>query len=288
MASKSPDFEYKPQNKLISIGSLSSARNINSQAAHQDVGDYDPPNHETLATLALRYSKKELASYTEFRVAAISKASIPWMKRCSLTFWNATKGAINKERCDALREHLLPRSINVGVSHRMMNFATAFLKYLAKTRFDTRYQAFELFLEMPKGLRARKHVTSRIVTKEDVENVTQLMRGVLPEQLVLQQNAHLYYQIVADNNLNIRADLKNPKRGDSAFQTDLCIFLKKNDILLPKMFFEFKGRDITTHDIITYSNKAKRHKQIYPYLRYGLISYERSVIPKRFFIHKKA
>jgi integrase len=52
-----------------------------------------------------------------------------------------------------------------------MNFATALLKYLAKTHFDTRYQAFELFLEMPKGLKARKHVTSRIVTKEDVENV---------------------------------------------------------------------------------------------------------------------
>jgi integrase len=52
-----------------------------------------------------------------------------------------------------------------------MNFATAFLKYLAKTHFDTRYQAFDLFLEMPKGLKARKHVTSRIVTKKDVESV---------------------------------------------------------------------------------------------------------------------
>jgi hypothetical protein len=122
---------------------------------------------------------------------------------------------------------------------------------------------------------------------EFVEKVTQLMKGVLPDQFVLQQKANLYYQIVADNNLNIAADLKNPKRGDSAFQTDLCIFLKKNDILLPKIVFEFKGRDITTHDIITYSNKAKRHKQIYPYLRYGLISYERSVIPKRFFIHNE-
>jgi hypothetical protein len=52
-----------------------------------------------------------------------------------------------------------------------MNFATAFLKYLAKTHFDPRYQTFDLFLEMPKGLKVRKHVTSRIVTQEDVENV---------------------------------------------------------------------------------------------------------------------
>jgi hypothetical protein len=52
-----------------------------------------------------------------------------------------------------------------------MNFATAFLKYLAKTHFDPRYQTFDLFLEMPKGLKVRKHVTNRIVTQEDVENV---------------------------------------------------------------------------------------------------------------------
>ena len=55
---------------------------------------------------------------------------------------------------------------------------------------------------------------------------------------------------------------------------------------LPKVVFEFKS-NITTHDVITYSNKARRHKQIYPYLRYGLISYNLSTIPKRFFIHNE-
>ena len=57
-----------------------------------------------------------------------------------------------------------------------MNFATAFLKYLAKTHFDTRCQSFELFLEIPKGLKARKHVTSRIMTKKDAENVLLTIR----------------------------------------------------------------------------------------------------------------
>jgi hypothetical protein len=50
-------------------------------------------------------------------------------------------------------------------------FRQGFLKYLTKTTFDTRFQAFELFLAMPKVLKTRKHVTSRIVTTEDVENV---------------------------------------------------------------------------------------------------------------------
>ena len=58
------------------------------------------------------------------------------------------------------------------------------------------------------------------------------------------------------------------------------------DVSLSKVVFEFKS-NITTHDVITYSNKARRNKQIYPCLRYGLISYNLSTIPKRFFIHNE-
>ncbi|MGA9079851.1 MAG: hypothetical protein WB581_06445 [Halobacteriota archaeon] len=147
------------------------AGNVTSLPVSNDMGYPDAQNQISLAALALKYTKKELASYTEFRVAGISKTSIPWMKRCSKTFWNATKGTINKERCDALRAHLSEQYTDIYAPRKVMNFTTAFLKYLAKTHFDTRYQAFDLFLEMPKGLKARKHVTSRIVTKEDVENI---------------------------------------------------------------------------------------------------------------------
>src|SRR5665647_1175784 len=124
---------------------------------------------------------------------------------------------------------------------------------------------------------------------EFVGQVVQLLKEkkILPEPYVARMNANLYYQIIADNNLNITARLKNPKRGDSAFQTDLCIFRKKNDIELPKIVFEFKA-NLTSHDVITYSNKARRHKQIYPYLRYGLIAFELSTIPKRFFVHNES
>ncbi|MGB5099609.1 MAG: hypothetical protein WBN94_03300 [Methanothrix sp.] len=55
---------------------------------------------------------------------------------------------------------------------------------------------------------------------------------------------------------------------------------------IPKVVIEFKNA-LSTHDVITYSNKARRHKQVYPYLRYGLISYNISKIPKRFFIHNE-
>jgi hypothetical protein len=128
-------------------------------------------DNQGLASLELRFTKKELLDYTELRLAGISKASVPWMQRNSRIFWNNTKGVIRKERCDALRAHLSARYTDIWAPRKVMNFATAFLKYLAKTHFDPRYQTFDLFLEMPKGLKVRKHVTSRIVTQEDVENV---------------------------------------------------------------------------------------------------------------------
>jgi hypothetical protein len=164
-------FEYKLQNGLIGPEYPHSMSGVSSPAASEDACNCRTSNSENLATLILHYSKKELKNYTEFRVAGISKASIPWMKRCSLTFWNVTNGTISKERCDALRKNLSTRYTDVYAPRKVLNFATAFLKYLAKTHFDTRYQAFDLFLEMPKGLKTRKHVTNRIVTEQDVENV---------------------------------------------------------------------------------------------------------------------
>ncbi len=145
MASTAIDFGYKPQNGLISIDSPRRAGNVTSPPPCRDTGYSDAHNQISLATLALQYHKKELTSYTQFRLAGISKASIPWMKRCSKTFWNATKGVINKERCDALREHLSERYVDIYAPRKVTNFATAFLRYLAKTHFDTRYRHLTSF-----------------------------------------------------------------------------------------------------------------------------------------------
>lgn len=76
-----------------------------------------------------------------------------------------------------------------------------------------------------------------------------------------------------DNRLRVveRERIQAPKRGDSAFQTDLCIFERVEDVLLPRVVLEFKT-SVTTHDILTYSTKAEKHKTIYPNLRYGLVA----------------
>lgn len=55
------------------------------------------------------------------------------------------------------------------------------------------------------------------------------------------------------------------------YEVDLLIKEKKNNYSIPKLIIESKYRQITTHDTITYSNKAKAHKDLYSGLRYGLM-----------------
>lgn len=119
-----------------------------------------------------------------------------------------------------------------------------------------------------------------------VQHVKSIIQKILSPKYIAEQGANLYYQITIDNNLNVTVDPKKPLRGQSAFQTDLCVFEKRDGIILPRVVIECKSK-ITTHDVITYSNKARRHKQVYPYLRYGMISFQISRIPKRFLVHNE-
>lgn len=75
--------------------------------------------------------------------------------------------------------------------------------------------------------------------------------------------------------------IKNPKRGQGAFETDILI--KKNET--PLVVIELKVRGFSTHDVLTYSAKAVRHKEIYPYLRYGFVVDGQKFIDRKFFIH---
>ena len=106
----------------------------------------------------------------------------------------------------------------------------------------------------------------------------------------VQRGAALLYQITVDNQLQpLDVELiRNPVRGNSAFQTDLCVFEKKNEnVSIPRVVMEFKT-SITTHDVLTYSAKATKHKQVYPYLRYGIIASAEATVPGRLFTHNES
>jgi hypothetical protein len=110
---------------------------------------------------------------------------------------------------------------------------------------------------------------------------------VIEPPLLIQQGAALLYQITVNNKLEIKVNPKKPMRGQSAFQTDLCIFEKiDNEIKIPRVVLEFK-KNLSTHDVLVYSSKARRHKQIYPYLRYGIVIGDENKVPGKFFTHNE-
>lgn len=63
------------------------------------------------------------------------------------------------------------------------------------------------------------------------------------------------------------------------FETDICFFEEQNGVRKPRIVIEGKIFNITTHDAITYSQKALLHKNVHPYLRYGIFLGRRKNYP---------
>lgn len=73
----------------------------------------------------------------------------------------------------------------------------------------------------------------------------------------------------------------------TAFETDLVIYEKANGKIVPRVIIEAKVGTVTTHDAITYSHKAMYHKNVIPFVRYGIMLGARETypLPGRLFRH---
>jgi len=121
-----------------------------------------------------------------------------------------------------------------------------------------------------------------------VQEALAAAQEILAPPLLIRRGAALLYQVTVNNRLEITADPLKPVKGRAAFETDLCVFEDKDaGIRIPRVVMEFKSR-VSTHDVITYSVKARKHKQVYPYLRYGLVIANEATVPGRFFTHNEA
>jgi len=70
------------------------------------------------------------------------------------------------------------------------------------------------------------------------------------------------------------------------YQTDALVADEYNDgEWVPRVVIEAKLGSVTTHDAITYSAKAARHKDVHPYLRYGMVIGAFGDVPVRVFQH---
>ena len=75
--------------------------------------------------------------------------------------------------------------------------------------------------------------------------------------------------------------------NEMAYETDILVFESNNGSWKPRVVIETKIDSITTHDSITYSQKAAAHKYVHPYLRYGIFLGHRGhhPLPGRLFRH---
>jgi len=124
-----------------------------------------------MSNLKLLFTRQDLDGDLSLRAGGLTSKTVTWLKKSAEFLWNSTKGVVSISTMHSLRGSVLTKYQDTDAKHKNLQFARAFLRYLAKISFDQRYASFELYLEMPKAVKTRKHVTSRIVTKEDVENV---------------------------------------------------------------------------------------------------------------------
>ena len=120
--------------------------------------------------------------------------------------------------------------------------------------------------------------------REFAEKVASKLRKHLPSMEVTTGES-LIYKVIIDSDMNFYPDNpEKPKRGVMAFQTDVLI--KQENV--PLIVIETKYGGFSTHDVLTYSTKAMKHKEIYPYLRYGFVVGGYGVLNNRFFNHNSA
>ena len=93
----------------------------------------------------------------------------------------------------------------------------------------------------------------------------------------------LYSQEITEYDL----DFKPLSQNHMDFETDLLIYEQTKRAIIPRIVIEAKLELISTHDAITYSHKAQNHKNVTPFLRYGIMlgNRKRHPLPGRLFRH---
>jgi hypothetical protein len=97
----------------------------------------------------------------------------------------------------------------------------------------------------------------------------------------------LFYSLYVDESGNIPLHINNqgePVRGGgTGFEQDILIFehVEGKTSIVPRVIVEAKFRGVTTHDTMVYSGKAERIRNVYPYIRYGMMLEDFQNIPAR-------
>jgi hypothetical protein len=89
----------------------------------------------------------------------------------------------------------------------------------------------------------------------------------------MEEHSHFGYEIRA-----YRYE-KEPETEAIEFATDFIVVEDIDGGWKPRVVVEAKVGSVTTHDAITYSQKAANHRSVFPYLRYGIMLGNRQHYP---------
>jgi hypothetical protein len=117
-------------------------------------------------------------------------------KDCQLAYESGTHflefhSWINKSTMEVLHKFVVTKYQCKYAGAKNLISQKLFLTYLTKIHLDTRYQAFEIFLQKPKALKERS-VTTRIITKEDIANIIVLISKAEREGLISRHKAQQF------------------------------------------------------------------------------------------------
>jgi hypothetical protein len=120
------------------------------------------------------------------------------------------------------------------------------------------------------------------------ERLAKRLRPLLPQKYSIDTKRSLLYAISFDDagelQLGQNDDHEPMRGGGTGFEQDLLIFERRpggDTSIIPRVSVELKFGGVSTHDSIVYSEKARRIRAIYPFVRYGLILGGLDCIPGR-------
>lgn len=125
--------------------------------------------------------------------------------------------------------------------------------------------------------------------KEFTDSFVEALNLNIPPFQIATKKSVLYQLVINDKgrvDMGVDIDSGEPIRGGGkGFEQDILIYEETREdshtSLIPRVIAEVKFGKVTTHDPIVYSEKARRIRRIYPFVRYGLILADMKNIPGR-------
>src|SRR5258708_6740621 len=111
------------------------------------------------------------------------------------------------------------------------------------------------------------NMTEKDWVKSIIANIEKLLRQTDDNIRVVDGHRLSYANEVLTYNKGNKPD----KQKSKGYQTDILVYEQLDATTWkPRIVIETKLGRVTTHDAITYSQKAQAHKFVHPYLRYGI------------------